>query len=125
MPKVPWSEFVIDKSGAHLLVGTVTGDKTPNLLVRHVGSLMNHLAKGEHSLTVNRSVGTAEIHCAFRQQADSFAASVQAMATDKYPGWLSQRAFTLDAPAAQRIKRMRDDLLRAKGTRPRRRQQAT
>jgi hypothetical protein len=62
--------------------------------------------------------GTVEIHCAFRQQADadSFAASIQAVAVDIHPGWLSQRTFTIDVAAAQRIERTRDDLLRAKGT---------
>src|SRR5215475_907846 len=98
MPKVPWSEFVIDKPAGHLL-----DDDTPNLLSRHLTSLMNYLAKGVYAVTVSRDRGTAEIHCAFRQQADAdlFAASVQAMASDNYPGWLSQRA-SATALAVQR-----------------------
>ena len=123
MPKVPWSEFVIDKPARHLVVGIVADDDTPNLLSRHITSLMNYLAKGLYAVTVSRDRGTAEIHCAFRRQADAdlFAASVQAMASDNYPGWLSQRAFTLDDATAKRIKRTRDDFMRAKGTTPSRR----
>jgi hypothetical protein len=99
-------------------------DNTPRLLSHVVASLMRQLEpKGEYALAVNRGMGTAEIHCAFGLQADAdlFAASVQAVASESYSGWLSQRAFTLDVAAAQRIERTRDDFLRAKGMRPRRR----
>jgi hypothetical protein len=122
MLKVPWSEITIDSSTTHLVAGVIADDKTANLVSRHVASLMNHLAKGEYALTVSRGMGTAEIHCAFRQQtdADLFAASVQAVVvSDGHPGWLSQRAFALDDAAAERIKRTRDDFMRAKGTKPR------
>jgi hypothetical protein len=124
MPKVPWSEFVIDSSTGHLVAGIVSGDNPPNLLSRLVASLVKHLEpKGEYALTVYRGTGTVEIHCAFRQQADadSFAASVQAVALGTHPGWVSQRTFILDVAAAHRIERTRDDLLRAQGMKPRRR----
>jgi len=107
-----------------LVAGIVVGDNPPNLLSWLVGSLVKHRGpKGEYALTVYRGTGTVEIHCAFRQQADadSFAASVQAVAVDIHPGWLSQRTFTLDVAAAHRIERTRYDLLRAKEVKPRRR----
>jgi len=106
MPKVLWSEFMIDSSTPHLVAGIVMGDNPPNLLSRLVGSLVKHLEpKG------------------FRQKADadSLAASVQAVAVDPHAGWVSQRTFTLDVAAAQRIERTRADPLRAKGMRLRRR----
>jgi hypothetical protein len=124
MPKLPWSEFISDKSRAHLVAGIIADDNTPRLLIQIVASLVNHLElKGEYALAVNRGMGTAEIHCAFRQQADAdlFAESVQTMASDNYPGWLSQRAFSLHDDAVERIKRTRDNLMRAKRMRPRQR----
>jgi hypothetical protein len=122
MPKVPWSDLTLNSSTAHLVAGIVADDNTPRLLSHVVASLLRQLElKGEYALAVNRGMGTAEIHCAFRHQADAdlFAASVQAMASDNYPGWLSQRAFSLDDAAIERIKRTRGELKRAKGMRPR------
>ena len=43
MPKVLWSEFMIDSSPRHLVAGIIVGDNPPNLLSRLVGSLVKHL----------------------------------------------------------------------------------
>jgi hypothetical protein len=121
MRKVPWSDLTIDSSTAHLVAGIVADDNTPRLLIQIIASLMKHLElKGEYALAVNRGMGTTEIHCAFRQQADAdlFAESVEAVASNNYPGWLSQRAFSLHDAAVERIKRTRDNLIRAKRMRP-------
>jgi hypothetical protein len=110
----------------HLIMGILDEDLSgaPRKGFDALAKLLRRLRfKGDYALTISRVKGRVEIHCAFRRQADAdlFAASVQAVALDTYPGWLSQRAFTLDVATAQRIARRRDDLMRAKGMRPWRR----
>ena len=55
---------------------------------------------GAFALTVSRAAGFPEILCGFetRADADALAGLSKATTTDRYPGFATQRAFSLDAP---------------------------
>jgi hypothetical protein len=110
MPKVSWSAFIERHPAAHLIAGVVLeGDPiTGNarwacgLLAKLIGRLA---PKDVYAIAVDRHGRTPEIHSVFATEADArkLANAVRADRAGRYPGWASQRTFTLDAEACRAI----------------------
>jgi len=68
-----------------------------DLLHRVIGRTASN---GGFALTVSRAAGFPEILCGFEAQADAdaLAALSNAQPTDRYPGFATQRVFSLDTP---------------------------
>ncbi len=68
-----------------------------DLLFRVIGSMASN---GSFALTVSRASGYPEILCGFETQtdADAVASLTHAGPTDRFPGFATQRVFTLEAP---------------------------
>ncbi len=68
-----------------------------DLLFRVIGGMASN---GSFALTVSRASGYPEILCGFETQtdADAVASLTHAGPTDRFPGFATQRVFTLDAP---------------------------
>ncbi len=105
MPKVSWSTFVDRHPVGHLVVARLPADGPPaRSLQGQLSRLLGRLGvSGDYSLAIVRSSGHPEIHAGFEMPtaAGRLARTVQAAETDGYPGWGSQRIFTLnDATSA-------------------------
>ena len=107
MSAVSWPAFLLSHGHVgHLVVAVVTSvgaDEVGSLHLRAIRDLVSRVLRsydlaGAYALTVSRASGFPEILCVFEetQDADVFAVSVHAGATDRYPEWATQRAFRLD-----------------------------
>lgn len=107
MSAVSWPAFLLSYGHVgHLVVAVVTSvgaDEVGSLRLRAIRDLISRVLRsydvaGAYALTVSRASGFPEIFCVFEeaQDADLFAVSVHAGATDRYPEWTTQRAFRLD-----------------------------
>jgi len=82
----------------HLIVawyeGKSPGQRAVYLLRKVIRSLG---ADGSFSVVINRQSGQS-VHCAFeiKEDADRLAGAMKARRIEKYPGWKSQRGFSLD-----------------------------
>jgi len=107
MSAVSWPAFLLSHGHVgHLVVAVVTSvgaDEVGSLRLRAIRDLVSRVLRsydlaGAYALTVSRASGFPEILCVFEetQDADVFAVSVHAGATDRYPEWATQRTFRLD-----------------------------
>ena len=108
MSSLSWPAFLKNCPHGHLLAAVavdVGADEIGSrrlrglrdLLFRVIGGMASN---GSFALTVSRASGYPEILCGFETQADADAVASLAHAepTDRFPGFATQRVFTLDAP---------------------------
>jgi hypothetical protein len=110
MPKVTWSEAMVRFPAGHLVVGILDEDLsgTPRKGYDALATLLRRLRpKGDYALTISRAKGRMVIHCVFENESDARRVSeaLQADVIGRYPGWASQREFTLDGKTIQTIER--------------------
>jgi hypothetical protein len=111
MPRLAWSDFVHRHPRSHLVaavlpeteeIGTPQVKASRNLLVRKVRQLA---PSGAYAVTVVRTGGPPEIHCAFANESDArvFATAMHAKVIGRYAGYASQRLFRFDDAAASAL----------------------
>lgn len=102
-----WPAFLKNFPNGHLVVAMavdVGADEIGSRRLRKLRDLLLHVIgatanSGDFALTVSRAAGFPEILCGFaaKEDADAFASLARAGATDRYPGFATQRLFRLDA----------------------------
>jgi hypothetical protein len=110
MPKVTWSEAMVRFPVGHLVAGILDEDLsgTPRKAYDALAKLLRRLSsKGDYALTISRQRERVEIHCVFENENDARRVSeaLQAGVMGRYPGWASQREFTLDGKTIHTIER--------------------
>jgi hypothetical protein len=110
MSRVPWSDFLQRQSKAHLVVAALVTDSEYGELaaVQYVLKRLvsNQKPSGDYTASVTRDGVRPEVYFAFDNEADArkFAAVLAAEATNKYPGWASQRVFEIDGDRFRELK---------------------
>lgn len=111
MADMSWSAFVERYPAAHLIAGVLPEKEGGGAKLRRRLDLLARLLKrlgldGSYALVINRAGSRPEIHCAFECELDARRVGQALLAdiTDRYRGWESQRAFTLDANTTRAIK---------------------
>jgi hypothetical protein len=113
MSRVSWPQFLHRQSKAHLVVGELVEVTDPEyadelVAVQYVLKRLVSYQKpiGDYTASVARDGVRPELYFAFANEADSrkFAAVLAAEATNKYPGWASQRAFEIDGARFRELK---------------------
>jgi hypothetical protein len=113
MSRVPWPQFLHRQSQAHLVVGELVevtdseyGDELAAVQYVLKRLVSNQKPSGDYTASVARDGVRPELYFAFDNEADArkFAAVLAAEATDKYPGWASQRAFEIDGARFRELK---------------------
>jgi hypothetical protein len=105
MSRLPWETMVAQHCPAHLVVGVVSGGgaaPSARLLIR----LLDRFdLKRNWAIAVIEEPSGETVHCAFESAADAdkLANTFIARPTGSYPGWLSERSFSLDATARKAI----------------------
>src|SRR5262245_16601497 len=110
MPRISWSRFVDSYPTGHLIAGIVPEEHvmaaSPRELINVMSKLLSRLRlRGSYALTVDRQNMTPEIHCVFERELEValVAQALEAHVASRYPGWVSQRTFRLDAEARRAI----------------------
>lgn len=106
MPRTSWTSFLDEHPGGHIVVANVdTDDNGPSVrallstgrdLLRR---LINRLKPtGLYAIGLLRKGADGSIWCGFSTKADAdrLAEAVRAKCVSRWPGWASQRVFTLD-----------------------------
>jgi hypothetical protein len=113
MSRMPWSDFLQRQSKAHLVVGELVeftdskyGDELAAVqyVLKRLAS--NQKRSGDYTASVARDGVRPELYFAFDNEADArkFAGVLAAEASNKYPGWASQRAFEIDGARFRELK---------------------
>jgi hypothetical protein len=117
MSSLSWPSFLKNFPSGHLVVAVavdVGADEIGSRRLRDLRDLLRQFVgglplSGAFALTVSRAAGFPEILCAFEIEADArlLAKPVCAEPAAGYPGFASQRVFSLDTPleAALRAER--------------------
>jgi len=114
MPQVTWERLAKDPSLLHLVAGALPPARARMRQERLrdafreelIGRLVSTLRpKGPWAMTAIGDAETSEVHVAFgrRSDAERIAVVVDAKGTGRYPGWGTQRRFTLDRAAEARF----------------------
>lgn len=108
MRSMSWPAFLKNFPQGHLVVAVaadVGADEIGSRRLRGLRDLLQRVitrmaSDGGFALTVSRAAGFPEILCGFEAQsdADALAALSSAHPTDHYPGFATQRVFSLDTP---------------------------
>ena len=108
MSSLSWPTFLKNFPQGHLVAAVavdVGADEIGSRRLRGLRDLLHRVIArlplvGAFALTVSRAAGFPEILCGFetRADADALAGLSKATTTDRYPGFATQRAFSLDAP---------------------------
>ncbi len=108
MSSLSWPAFLKNFPQGHLVAAVavdVGADEIGSRRLRGLRDLLHRVvgrmaSNGGFALTVSRAAGFPEILCGFETQADADALVMlsNARSTDRYPGFATQRVFSLDAP---------------------------
>lgn len=108
MSSLSWPAFLKNFPHGHLVAAVavhVGADEIGSRRLRDLRDLLHRViggmaSNGSYALTVSRAAGFPEILCGFeaRTDADAFASLAEVTTTDRYPGFATQRVFSLDAP---------------------------
>jgi hypothetical protein len=107
MRSMSWPAFLKNFPQGHLVVAVavdVGADEIGSRKLRGLRDLLHRVIgrmaspNGHFALTVSRAAGFPEILCGFEGKADADALVVvgKAQATDRYPGFATQRVFDLN-----------------------------
>lgn len=106
MPRTNWTSFLEEHPGGHIVVANVdTDDNGPSVraLLSTGRDLLRRLIRrlkptGFYAIGILRKGSDGSIWCGFSTKADAdrLAEAVRAKCVSQWPGWASQRAFTLD-----------------------------
>lgn len=106
-----WSAFIAHYPAAHLIAGVLPEKEGGGAKLRRRLELLARLLKrlgldGNYALVIDREGARPEVHCAFESEVDARRVGEALLAdiTNRYHGWQSQRAFTIDAQATRAIK---------------------
>lgn len=105
MTHCAWTQVVDDPAARHLVAVRLEPRAVDEPVVL-MSALIEGLAPaGDFALITRCEEECAVMMCAFSHPTDAqaLAAAVDAQQTDRYPGWGSQRCFTLDRCTAQAI----------------------
>jgi hypothetical protein len=100
MPRRSFEDLLNDFPRAHLLVGHVESLKATATAEKAISRLIESLGPRADWATGQMQDGRGfAVHCVFARTEDAqrLAAAVRAMGIGRYPGFASQREFTLDA----------------------------
>lgn len=107
MRSMSWPAFLKDFPQGHIVAAVavdVGADEIGSRRLRGLRDLLHRVvirmaSDGGFALTVSRAAGFPEILCGFEAQTDANALATLSSAepTDRYPGFVTQRLFTLDA----------------------------
>ena len=104
MPKLTWDAIVNKHPAGHLVVGVVDGPAASSS--RLLGKLLRRVApRGDYSLCILKERTGPTVHVVFERKddADKFAQGHRASAMGRYPGWASQRSFSMGKEARRAI----------------------
>jgi hypothetical protein len=103
MSRLPWPELRGRQSRVHLLAVVQADQPASGPRLKEVQQVLQRLVRaqdpaGDYATTIVREAGRPELYLAFADEGDALnlAAELQAVATDSYPGWATQRAVHLD-----------------------------
>jgi hypothetical protein len=103
MSRVPWPELRGRQARVHLVAVVQTDQPASGPRLKEVQQVLQRLVRarhpvGDYATTIVREAGRPELYLAFAEEGDArkLAAELQAVATDSYPGWGTQRAVHLD-----------------------------
>jgi hypothetical protein len=105
MTHCAWTQVVDDPAARHLVAVRLEPRAVDEPVVL-MSALIEGLAPaGDFALITRCEEECAVMMCAFSHPTDAqaLASAVDAQQTDRYPGWGSQRCFTLDRCTAQAI----------------------
>ena len=110
MSRVPWPELRGRQSRVHLLAVVQADQPATGPRLKEVQQLLRRLVRarhpvGDYATTIVREAGRPELYLAFAEEDDArkLAAELQAVATDSYPGWATQRAVRLAEATVQAL----------------------
>lgn len=106
MPKRSFEDLLDEFPRAHLIVGHVESLKATATAEKVIGGLIESLGLRADWATGQIQDGRGfAVHCVFARPEDAqrLAAAVQAKGIGRYPGFASQREFTLDATMRKNI----------------------
>lgn len=103
MSRLPWPELRGRQSRVHLVAAVQADQPASGPRLKEVQQVLQRLVRarnpaGDYATTIVRETGRPELYLAFAEEGDAqkLAAELQAVATDSYPGWATQRAVRLD-----------------------------
>jgi len=110
MSRVPWPELRSRQSRVHLVAVVQADQPASGPRLKEVQQLLQRLVRarhpvGDYATTIVREAGRPELYVAFAEEGDArkLAAELQAVPTDSYPGWATQRAVHLAGATVQAL----------------------